>query len=259
MIGEPEADWERPDGGTRPGGSAPATGPEPAPGSRPTGRGGGGRALAWALVGAVGASALWAGGLYAFRGPLARELTAPRLDHAMPSGSLCAVAGFTALSNALKPFPGQHSDRRPEDPVLTGGSCDRDTRANDDQGPVPLGRAEYSAGIRVELHAVTDPAAEFAVRAREWGTGYGAASDEVRAVPGLGDEALLFDTGGETHTSYDLVVREGGAVFTTWVRGRPQGEGERSAGPAPFADPVAVQSALVEDTRAIMEALRIRD
>ncbi|MGW0362244.1 hypothetical protein [Streptomyces sp. NPDC002990] len=241
MIGEPELDgaWEsaRPPEEARP----PAEG----------GRRGPGRPWWWALAAVVATSAVWAGGLYAY----GDRLTAPQIRYRV-SEDLCQQLKAPALSQALGDLADAaepHLEGR--HPAVDWAMCSRssDSRAGQDSYFI---QAEY------ELHKKADPAVEFEVGTKHDRMAVGNSGGESpwEPVAGLGEQALL----GKSSTDADLHlrVRDGGAVFILRlvfldVGGREEEGGVSGGGPArPRPDREALKTAMTEDMRALMAALR---
>ncbi|MFB7276639.1 hypothetical protein ACFCZV_05990 [Streptomyces hydrogenans] len=144
----------------------------------------------WALGGALAASALWAGGLYAY--------DAGRPDGGVDLGGfqgvedLCERAGLKGLGMVL----GERGATGPgpflDDPVLSESSCS-----------VNYGRGdrEQSVEVRYTLHKGADPGIEFAARAKHEGL--------LLPVAGVGEQAFFGDRGEDGGT---LRVLDGQAV-----------------------------------------------
>lgn len=203
-----------------------------------------GRPWRWAAAAVVATSALWAGALYAFgEWPAAPEIRYRVTD------DLCGQFKAPALEGLL----GALADSTPEagvrHPALDWASC---SRSGD--------RPAVSGGVHVmataELHKKTDPAPEFTADSPA-GLFYAADGDGWESVPGLGEEALVSRPGGGGGLL--LRVRDGGAVFSVSVVVFPvtsQDGADPRAAPLPDPDREALVAAAVEDTRALMAALR---
>ncbi|MFC8172993.1 hypothetical protein ACFUJ0_09655 [Streptomyces sp. NPDC057242] len=169
MISEPElvggGGFERPEVLTE--------APPPRPPGPPRTR----RPWLWALGGAVVASAVWGGGLYAYE---RREPAGPDLGGYKEVDDLCGKAGLVALAEVL--------GRRGEDgtglvmdgPALHKRDCSL-TFGSPETG--------YSGNIVYTLHKVTDPGPEF----EAWGKHY----ELTTPIDGVGEKALFDGRGGE--------------------------------------------------------------
>ncbi|MFG2294855.1 hypothetical protein [Streptomyces sp. NPDC048603] len=229
MISEPELDGQWDD--ARP--------PEPAGGAvaaAPARRRA--RPWVWAAGGALAASALWAGGLYALG---QRPDAPPAMAYELPE-NLCKVLEIRALTRIAGDMHGNGPEHREApDPVLDQAICllsDRDRSEG-------LG---YFVTAQVQLHKKTDPAAEFEVESLMYD-----GSPERSQVPGLGERALMLVA--DAGDGAELKVLDGGAVFrlsvsaTNFGEGLPDGSLERM-------DTTAVQAALIEDMREFLKSLR---
>jgi hypothetical protein len=208
-----------------------------------------GRPLLWALGGALAASVLWAGGLYAYhsQGP---DLRGYRVAH-----DLCAEAHLTALSAALGPKRSPHAVGD-EQPALDRSVCSVDMGPAPGAGPSPDAPLTHSTvHISYDLYLTSDPEAEFE-------TGLSALEPDgvlfqQRAVPGLGDRAYLVT--GAPGEATRLVILDGQADLALDVRsyteyGHGPGAGNQFL-PAPV-DRSVIEPALVHDARLLMDALR---
>ncbi|MFI7358534.1 hypothetical protein ACIBTP_31980 [Streptomyces avidinii] len=237
MIGEPELDGEQ----------WPATGRAEAPQDvvlreplRPPAR-----PWQWVAAAVVVTSALWAGGFYAF----GDRLAAPEIRYRVTE-DLCAQFTAAALDGVVGGLPKTAPRAGLRHPALDWASC-----ARENDRAVSAGTVHTS--VTVELHKKTDPAAEFALdvpanRIFFYG-------DEVgwNPVPGLGEQAMV--TGSGPDDSLRLRVRDGGVVFTVDVmiyRGSSEGSPDPTLAPLPHPGRETLLAAAVEDTRALMAALR---
>ncbi|MGW7440248.1 hypothetical protein [Streptomyces sp. NPDC054849] len=226
MITDPELDAEWT--------TEPAAGPaEPlAPHARATG---GGRPWLWALGGVVVASAVWAGGLYAF----GDRLAAPELSY-RASKNLCedfkaqALSGITGDLHKSRPRFQANSH-----PAVDGAVCELNNVE---------GMPDFIVIAHVSLHKKTDPSVEFDVPPLKSIAVNG--DLPTQAVPGLGERAVM--TMPPHQARLWLEVLDGGAVFTLEVAA--PGFGERNDRPA--TDATAVQTAMIEDMRDLMTALK---
>ncbi|MEW2139740.1 hypothetical protein AB0892_24685 [Streptomyces sp. NPDC005409] len=231
MITDPEIDGDWDTAGT----AQPPQ--ELAPGGRPAKPGASSaRPWLWALGGVVVASAMWAGGLYAF----GDRLSEPTLSY-RASKNLCEDFEARTLSGLTgdlhkKPPMNQESDH----PAVDGAVC----QLNNVEG-VP----DFIVKAQVDLHKKTDPSTEFDVPPLADIADSGSVRTE--AVPGLGERAVVLTSPGGL--DQELRVLDGGAVFT--VRVLAYGTYDEKNG-RPATDATAVQAAMIEDMRELMAALR---
>lgn len=225
MISQPELEGEWQGGES----AEPLAAPEP-------GRGSGRRPWTWALGGALAASAVWAGAL---------TLQDRFVDAGPPlayryGANLCEQAPLKAVGAIGGGFGGGMVTHG-ESAALDWARCDHSAQTLEEQPIV------YQAEVVVELHEKTDPEPEFGLHPDK-GVILTAGSMPVQAeqVSGLGKRALF---SGYDHAPR-LQVLDGGAVFTLTVQwfGGPDTQGR--------IDGDAVRSAMIEDMRALMAALR---
>lgn len=223
------------------------------------------RPWAWALAAVVVTSAVWAGVL---QGTGYGRATAPDLHGYRVGESPCTGRNLQPLADDLRAGT---FDAGP--PAVTSSTaldhltCDLTATLTDGDG----WWTTYTVSVTVDLHKVTDPAAEFDARSRttvdtpppDAGVAWAAASaDEVTTHPrGIGDEANL--TSEKFRQS--LAVRHGGAVFTLTLSGRNDWDIRRgdvprnpdgSNGRPTFVDTTAYAVDLVPTMRRLMAALR---
>lgn len=195
------------------------------------------RPWVWALGGALVASALWAGGLYAYRA------TGPDLGGYRATENLCGEAKLTAMSLAYGkrnggPARGPHSRHE----ALDRAECS-----------VTFGTGEpfYGADFTYELHRKTDPGPEF--EPREISDVY---SDyDWQPVAGLGERAFYAQ---DEEGFAALKVLDGQAVLTLFVTAQMDYDPE-SDEPPPEPDGSAlsgVKDVMVEDMKSLMAALK---
>ncbi|MFF3849969.1 hypothetical protein [Streptomyces sp. NPDC002328] len=180
-------------------------GPAPAPPSG-GGRGGAGRAVLWAVVGAVVASAAWAAGVFLLWGdqdePVLRGYTAP--------ANLCTGADYSSFEAEYTGDAGTPTHNELEDPALDDSYCSVSLKKSGST------YTDAYLSIRLELHKKTDPGPEFTARWKNYAegrTGY-----DVDSVTGIGDEAYLVSkdtTGSSSSGSMDatLAVRDGWVTY----------------------------------------------
>ncbi|GHA72087.1 hypothetical protein ACIQRS_03040 [Streptomyces termitum] len=137
------------------------------------------RPWAWALAGALVASALWGGGLYGYgRWSDGREEEAADLGGYGVVENLCERAGLKALGTVLGKRSGAGSSPSLDEPALAQSSCS-----------VTFGEGAREQGVEVvyTLHKVTDPGPEFGALAKHYGP--------AKSVGGVGEEAYFADHG----------------------------------------------------------------
>ncbi|WP_046505786.1 hypothetical protein [Streptomyces odonnellii] len=229
----------------------PAAGSETIAGTRPLRLPAGRGPWLWALGGAVVASAIWAGGLYAY------GETGPDLGGYRVSSNLCLDAELPALTGLLgkRQSPMAAAD---EQLAIDRAYCTltlmpgRPNEVKNDSRP----RAYAGVDIRYSLHKQTDPGPEFDATVTDLAP-EGSLERRVLRIPDLGERAyLVTDPSGD---SPQLKVLDGRAVISISV-GRmahytedpATGEYQESA-PLDFS---GVESAMVEDMRDLMTALK---
>ncbi|WP_159393542.1 hypothetical protein [Streptomyces sp. TN58] len=226
MISDPELDGA---GETRPAQPAEQTALPPPSGREATGA----RARRpwwWALGGAALASAVWAGGLYAW----GDRLAAPDLSY-RATENLCQDFAARKLSRIAGDLHRYRPVNRQDDrPAVHRASCSL-------QNGESVSTLHVTA--QVDLHRRTDPGPEFDVppawHPSETGAGR---TEEVR---GIGERALFLV--GPQETSAELKVLHGGAVFTLRASGNE---------PKTPADTAVLRAAMAEDARELMTALK---
>ncbi|MEF9885096.1 hypothetical protein [Streptomyces sp. P9-A4] len=131
----------------------------------------------WALGGAVLASAVWGGGLYAYG---QRTEPGPDMRGYRQVESLCGTAKLKALSGILGERSEDGVGPEMDDPAVHRSSCSM-TFGSPDNG--------YSLTVMYTLHKVTDPGPEFAARAKYM--------DLTKAIDGIGEQAFFEDRDGD--------------------------------------------------------------
>lgn len=193
----------------------------------------------WALGGALGASVLWAGGLYAY------ETRGPDLGGYRTVQNLCDEADLKALGTALgersTSSPGPDSHHEAVDRVLCSVNL----------GTPP---AEYEVTLMYRLHKKIDPGVEFGVGGDDFWN-----QEEGEALDGLGEKAQY----EASSNSATVVVLDGQAelVMMVWSN---RGYGDLEDGEVPdFSgmdeeDPAlsGIKEFMVEDMKALMAELK---
>ncbi|MER6994296.1 hypothetical protein [Streptomyces sp. NPDC000410] len=196
----------------------------------------------WALGGAVVASAVWAGGLYAY------DRMGPDLGGYRTSRNLCLDAEMEKLTATV----GAKDKGTPsidEYDVYERASCDYNIIKSD--------ALQYSLSATYELHKKTDPGTEFDAQTLP-GSQYGA-DIKVERIEGVGERAYLLG-GSESYDGYSLVVLDGQAVLGVSLNGvwgdyEADGRGG-TAEPDPDLSVTRFKSALIEDTKALVARLQ---
>ncbi|MEU6816656.1 hypothetical protein [Streptomyces sp. NPDC046860] len=171
------------------------------------GSGAAGRAVLWAVVGAVAASAVWAAGV------LLIGATAGAADlrgYAAPS-DLCSRADYSSFKDEYSA-----TDSSPTHNSLKDGALDESYCSASLKKP-GSSYADAYLTLQVDLHKKTDPGPEFTASWKNYEeshTGY-----DVGRVEGIGDEAYLVTRDTTSGTSSGsryatLAVRDGWVTYT---------------------------------------------
>ncbi|MGW0561936.1 hypothetical protein ACWDZ4_15285 [Streptomyces sp. NPDC003016] len=204
----------------------------------------------WAVGGAVAASAVWAGGLYAYGSQEAVDTRGYRVGE-----GLCGKAELSALTVNLGKRSGDPTETVSEHSALDKITCNF--------GFEPTGKptedgfsVHYEAQLVAEIHKKSDPEPEFEAIVNEphWSDGLPPRPEEV---PGLGEKAYL--TTGSDATGSQLKVLDGGAVFTLDVSANVEYQGdEEKMSDAEYSEPdlSSLPPFMIEDMRDLMDALR---
>ncbi|WP_051951223.1 hypothetical protein [Actinacidiphila yeochonensis] len=213
------------------------------------------RPWAWALVGALAASAVWAGAGTVWEGS---HRSTPDLHGYRIAGNLCTHEVLHPLFAAT---PTPEFTAWPAE-MSTGPALDRAQCAAVSAGDPSTTRpsTDFVATVSVELHKKTDPGPEFhdtraqALQSLE-------RADTVTAVPGIGDEAYLLTI---VPSQIELKVRHGGAViavaFSLRTTAPADGTDSGSVGehdPAPAQPDISrYRDPILATGRAVMAELR---
>ncbi|MFE5492347.1 hypothetical protein ACFQ7Z_20700 [Streptomyces virginiae] len=229
MITDPELDGVGESGRT---GERAEQAEEPAPRGRADGTAGARRPWLWALGGAVIASAVWAGGLYAF----GDRLAAPGISY-RATENLCEDFRARALEKIAGDLHRYEPVNQQNDhPAVRGAIC---TLRNGET------QSTLTVRVQVDLHRKTDPGPEFDVPSLGFAADLGTGRTE--SVRGLGERAVVFATRGDS--TIRLRVLDGGAVFTLETYGNGLG------GNTP-ADSAAIRAAMAQDARELLATLK---
>ncbi|MEU9404498.1 hypothetical protein AB0E08_02130 [Streptomyces sp. NPDC048281] len=183
----------------------------PPPAAAPaTGGNAAGRAVLWAVVGAVVASAAWAGGLFLTGG---FGSSADLRGYRAPA-NLCSSADYSSFKDEYPVDDSSPTKNVMKDPALEQSYCSLSLKKTS----TSYGDAYLS--MEVDLHKKTDPGPEFTATWKNYGDSH---SDyDVTPVQGIGDEAYLVtqDTSNGSTTSGSryatLAVRDGWMTFTMY-------------------------------------------
>ncbi|MEV6114584.1 hypothetical protein AB0L59_19210 [Streptomyces sp. NPDC052109] len=185
---------------------APQFGPAmPAPPSR---GGGAGRAVLWAAVGAVVASAAWAGGVFLVGG---KNDSADLRGYSAPS-NMCSSADYSSFRTEYPEDDSTPTKTSLKNVALDESYCSLGLKKTGSS------YADAYLSMQLDLHRKTDPGPEFTATWRNYGdshTGY-----DVSPVSGIGDEAYLVgqDTTSGSSSSGSryatLAVRDGWVTYT---------------------------------------------
>ncbi|MET7653292.1 MULTISPECIES: hypothetical protein [unclassified Streptomyces] len=182
-------------------------GPYPVVGPPPgSGGGGAGKAVLWAVVGTVVASAAWAAGVFligAAADPDLRGYSAP--------SNLCNSTDYSSFKEEYPDDDGTPTHNNLEDDALDESLCSLNLKKTGSS------YADAYLYVQIDLHKKTDPGPEFTASWKNYPdshTGY-----DVEAVTGIGDEAYLVSddtTSGSTSGSLyaTLAVRDGWVTYT---------------------------------------------
>ncbi|MFE4056935.1 hypothetical protein ACFXP3_11655 [Streptomyces sp. NPDC059096] len=267
MISEPELAGDDGDGAHGTGAARDRAAPESVPEAETlAGEGRPGRDVlrgrppwAWALGGALAASLLWAGGLYAY------DLTGPDLRGYGATRDLCAAAELPALTVLLgpkrEPRPGGDRDEA-VDRAICHVRLERPGRSGDRGGGGGgegfLGGTPSYAAVVIEytLHKKADPAPEFEALAAPVSL-HGQRREDMGAVPGLGDRAFLVTS--PERTLPGLRVLDGAAELSLSVYEVTGSVVDPATGEFEEDEPLRlaeIEPDLIEDMRALMAALK---
>ncbi|MFF5184526.1 hypothetical protein ACFY30_12165 [Streptomyces sp. NPDC000345] len=178
----------------------PVVGPPPARG------GGAGRAVLWAGLGALVASAVWAAGVFLVgtgADPNLRGYTAPT--------NLCNAADYTSFKDEYTDTDGAPTRNRLEDDALDEGLCSVSLKKTTST------YADAYLYLQLDLHKKTDPGPEFTASWKNYGDSH--SGYDVEPVTGIGDEAYLVSndttSGSSSGSLYaTLAVRDGWVTYT---------------------------------------------
>ncbi|MER6157068.1 hypothetical protein ABT147_16210 [Streptomyces sp. NPDC001868] len=192
--------YGQPAGGYPPGGYPPL--------GAPPAKGAGGRAVLWALVGAVVASAAWAGGVFL----LGKDDTEADLRGYQAKSNLCSSVDYSSFQNEYPEEDTAPVNNSLEHEALDQGYCSISLKKSSTSS---LSDAYFS--VQMDLHKKTDPGPEFTALWSEYDQRY--EDYDVDEVSGFGDEAYLVTedtTSGDDKSgsrSATLAVRDGWMTY----------------------------------------------
>ncbi|MEV5955994.1 hypothetical protein AB0M11_19840 [Streptomyces sp. NPDC051987] len=224
----------------------PGYGYPPPAGPPATGRNTAGRAVLWAVVGAVVASAAWAAGLFLTGG----FGTSADLRGYRAPGNLCAGADYSSFKAEYPVDDSAPTKNAMKDPALDESSCSLSLKKTS----TSYGDAYLT--LQLDLHKKTDPAPEFTATWKNYGDSH--TDYDVTPVHGIGDEAYLVtqDTSNGSTTSGSryatLAVRDGWTTFTMYYSAYFSSY-DSDTDPPSLAD---VTGWLKTDTRSTLQQLK---
>lgn len=187
----------------------------------------------WALGGAVAASVVWAGGLYAY------QTRDPDLGGYRSVDNLCEVADLKALTTALGERGGNSVGPNSRHEVLDQLGC---------QVQIGADPRSYDVWIGYDLHKKADPGIEFEVLAADWwGDGEG------EPLTGVGEKAIY----GQSPGSALLRVLDGQAVLTMNISATyDQNPDEPRPDDVDVSALSGIKEFMVEDMEVLMDRLK---
>ncbi|MEU0005644.1 hypothetical protein ABZ079_15490 [Streptomyces sp. NPDC006314] len=208
LVGQPAA---QPLPGQLPPGNpyaqAPQYGPVPVPPAGGSGGGGAGKAVLWAVVGAVVASAAWAGGVFLLGG---KGDSADLRGYSAP-GNMCSSADYASFKDEYTQDDSSPTRTALKDKALDESYCSLSLKKPGST------YADAYLSMQLDLHKKTDPGPEFTANWKNYGDSH--KDYDVDPVKGIGDEAYLVSqdtTGGSSSGSRyaTLAVRDGWVTYT---------------------------------------------
>ncbi|WP_245235746.1 hypothetical protein [Streptomyces durhamensis] len=173
-----------------------------------SGGGGAGKAVLWAAVGAVVASAAWAAGVLLVGG---KGDSADLRGYSAPS-DMCSSADYSSFKGEYPEGDSSPAKTSLKNPALDESYCSLGLKKTGSS------YADAYLSMQLDLHKKTDPGPEFTATWKNYGdshTGY-----DVSTVSGIGDEAYLVsqDTTSGSSSSGSryatLAVRDGSVTYT---------------------------------------------
>ncbi|WP_128374805.1 hypothetical protein [Streptomyces cavernae] len=186
---------------------APPPGAFPPPAPPSAGSGPAGRAVLWAALGAVVASAGWAGGVFLLGGDPEADLRGYE-----SKANLCSSVDYSSVKSEYPEEDGSPVHNSLEHEALDQSYCSISLKASSASS-----YADAYFSVQVDLHKRTDPAPEFTALWSEYDQRYD--DYDVDELSGFGDEAYLVTedttTGSGTSGSraVTLAVRDGWMTY----------------------------------------------
>nr|WP_223182722.1 MULTISPECIES: hypothetical protein [unclassified Streptomyces] len=193
-----------------------------------------GRPWAWALGGAVLASTVWGGGVYAYA---QREEPGPDLGGYATDVTLCDAMKLKALGGILGERRESGAGAELAEPSLYQTYCSTSF------GPVEAG---FDVGVTYTVHKVSDPEPEFEARAK--------GLDLIVSIGGLGERAFF---GGRSGDGGELRVLDGQIEIEMSLSRlyRSDGQGRIVEDKNPV-DLSGIEVPMTQDLLALMEELK---
>ncbi|MGW0876492.1 hypothetical protein ACWD3Z_39345 [Streptomyces sp. NPDC002740] len=182
-------------------------GPYPVVGPPPgSGGGGAGKAVLWAAVGAVLASAAWAAGVFL----IGAEADPDLRGYAAPS-NLCNSTDYSSFKEEYPDDDGTPTHNSLKDDALDEGLCSISLKKTTSS------YADAYLYSQLDLHKKTDPGPEFTAAWENYADSH--SGYDVESVTGIGDEAYLVSndttSGSSSGSLYaTLAVRDGWVTYT---------------------------------------------
>ncbi|MFF6995316.1 hypothetical protein ACFY93_10205 [Streptomyces sp. NPDC008313] len=225
---------------TQPAAQYPAPPVPPPPGATGTA----GRAVLWAAVGAVAASALWAGGLFVVADGSDADLAGYR-----SRANLCAAVDYASLRSE---YP--ERDTAPTHHSLKHEALDQSDCSISLKTASSSAYADAYLSVQVDLHKKSDPGPEFTALWSKYDqryTGY-----EVREVSGFGDEAYLVTedatSGSGTSGSRAVIL----AVRDGWMTYQMSWSAYTTSSDTEPPDVTDISRLVKDDSQATLDNLR---
>ncbi|MFE1927224.1 hypothetical protein ACFW91_32300 [Streptomyces asoensis] len=182
-------------------GPYPVVGPPPGSG----GGGGAGKAVLWAALGAVVASAAWAAGVF-----LTGAAADPDLAGYEAPSNLCTSTDYAAFKEEYAASDSSPTHNSLKDDALDESLCSLSLKKTGSS------YTDAYLSAQVDLHKKTDPGPEFTAAWKNYGDSH--SGYDVQSVTGIGDEAYLVSndtTSGSTSGSLyaTLAVRDGWMTY----------------------------------------------
>lgn len=170
------------------------------------GNGGAGRAVLWAAVGAVVASAAWAAGVFLVGGKDSADLR----GYSAPS-NLCSGGDYSSFKDEYPENDTSPTHNSLKADALDEGYCSLSLKKTGSS------YADAYLTVQMDLHKKTDPGPEFTATWKNYDDSH--SGYDVQKVNGIGDEAYLVTEDTTSGTSSGsryatLAVRDGWMTYT---------------------------------------------